>query len=145
MNVRNNTEAFLNALKSPYFNNTANVSTDYLRGECRLLSFLSMNPDKKYKSGELSKLLNVTTARMATTLNSLEKKNMIARNVSESDKRKVYVTITEIGTEYIEKKREDVCLFFDEIFGKLTQDECDQFIGILNKICEIGEEIFDKK
>jgi DNA-binding MarR family transcriptional regulator len=143
MDTRKNTEAFLEALKNPYFHNTANVSTDYLRGECRLLSFLAQNTEKAFQSGELAKLLGFTTPRIASTLKSLEKKNLIKRSVSENDKRRVYVSITEEGISYIEGKRENVCLFFDGIFGKMTQEECSEFIRLITKICEIGEQLDD--
>lgn len=139
MDVRNTTEAFLKALKNTYFSNSAKVTTEYLRGECRLLSFLSIEPKRRYKSGELAKHLGITTARIASTLNTLEKKGFIKRETSPEDKRRVYVAITEEGFEYIERKRENVCVFFDGIFSELEKSECDEFIRLIEKIADIGE------
>ena len=134
MDKRKYTEMVMQALKSTYFNNSANASTEYLKGECRLLSFLKIDPERKYQPGELAKELGLTTARIASILKTLEKKGYILRECSPEDKRKVFVEITENGKEYIDKKRENACLFFDGAFEKLSEEESEQFIAILNKL-----------
>ncbi len=134
MDIRNTTEAFLEALKETYYNNEANESTDFLKGECRVLSYLNIDNKKGFRPSELSNCLNITTPRTASIIKSLEKKGYITREISNEDKRVAYVSITEKGSQYIEMKRERVCCFFDRSFIRLDENERDEFIRLLEKL-----------
>lgn len=138
LDKRETTQAFLSAMRASYFNNTAKTSADYLRGECRMLSFLNIDKERQYQSGELAKHLNITTARTAATLRTLEKKGYVTRSVCGGDKRKIFVSITPAGSRFIEKKREDVCLFFDRIFDELSESDRRDFIRLISEITEIA-------
>ncbi len=85
MTSRMITESFMEALKDVYFSAKPDITAEFLRGECRLLSFLNLEPEKMYLSGELAKALNATTPRIAATLNSLEKKGFITRTASDRE------------------------------------------------------------
>ncbi len=139
MQVRETTEAFLEAMKSAYFRSGTNGSADFLQGECRLLTLLRLEPEKTLQPGELSKRLGVSTARVASTLKTLEAKGYIIRETSPADKRKVYVSITDEGIRYIEEKREAVCSFFDSIFSGLDENECGEFIRLVKKLSDIAD------
>ena len=139
MEVRETTEAFLEAMKSAYFRSGANGSADFLQGECRLLSLLRLEPEKKLQPGELSKRLRVSSARVASTLRTLEAKGYITREASPADKRKVCVSITPEGIGFIEGKRAEVCSFFDSIFAGLDEDECGEFIRLIKKLSDIAD------
>ncbi len=136
MNIRSETEQLLDALKSTYFSNQANGTIEYLQGECKLLSLLRLDKEKKWQPGELSKTLGVSTARIAATLRTLENKNYIIRESSSEDKRKVYVTITDEGSAYTDNRREQVCEFFDKRMSILTPEERKEFIRIIKKLSE---------
>ncbi|SDA17512.1 DNA-binding transcriptional regulator, MarR family [Ruminococcus sp. YE71] len=136
MEVRDTTEAFLESVRDTYMSSRVNGSADYLQGECRLLSMLSFEPDRKKQPGELAKTLGVSTARIASILRTLEKKNYITRETSAEDKRKVYVEITDEGRQYLESKRTKVCGFFDMIFSGLETEERDEFIRLIRKLSE---------
>lgn len=103
-----------------------------------MLSFLNFEKERQYQSGELAKHLNITTARTAATLRTLEKKGYVTRSVCGGDKRKIFVSITPAGSEFIEKKREDVCLFFDRIFNELSESDRRDFIRLISEITEIA-------
>ncbi|MCD8096354.1 MAG: MarR family transcriptional regulator [Ruminococcus sp.] len=134
MEIRRTTEAFLETLKETYFSNAANEATEFLRGECRLLSYLNIDKDKSFKPSELSKQLNITTPRTASLIKTLEKKGYITRQRSDKDKREAYIKITESGIKYIEDKREKTCCLFDRAFIKLNETERSEFIRILSKL-----------
>lgn len=140
MNSRETAEAFLNALKDAYFNNTAESSIDYLRGECRLLSFLNIDRKRRLQPGELAAELSFSTSRIASLLRSLEKKSLITREYSTEDKRKVYVSLTDKGAEYIEDKRDNVFKFYERIFEQMSEQDCGEFVRLIRLITEITEK-----
>ena len=136
MEVRETTEAFLESVRDTYMSSRVNGSADFLQGECRLLTVLSYGEGRKMQPGELAKRLGVSTARIASTLRTLESKRFITRETSEQDRRKVYVGITEEGRQYLEAKREKVCGFFDMILSGLDEGERGEFIRLINKLSE---------
>ena len=58
--------------------------------------------DKDRTVTELSNLLDVSTARMAVIINSLEKSGKVIRNKCDLDKRLTYVHLTEEGQKDID-------------------------------------------
>lgn len=144
MTSRDITENFMEALKDVYFSSKPDITAEFLRGECRLLSFLNLDPKKKYLSGELARILNATTPRIAATLNSLEKKGFITRTASADDKRKTFIKITKSGSEYIESKRENICNFFDDIFSRLGEEDSLEFIRLIKKMKGAAEQSAQK-
>lgn len=69
------------------------------RGELMVLAYLTEFKDGA-TPGELAKFGDVSTARIATALKSLEKKGYIIRSVDPEDRRKVVVHITDDGKAY---------------------------------------------
>ena len=71
------------------------------------------------------------------------KKKKIIKKVQASDKRKVIVSLTELGYDIYNRK----LLFFKEyierILTTIGNDELDRFFDTLKKITQIGEEIND--
>ena len=79
------------------------------QGEMAMLGFLTYEKSETNPK-ELSERFNLSTARVANTLNSLERKEYITRVHDSFDRRKVMVYITEKGktcpTEILEKLAE---------------------------------------
>ena len=68
------------------------------QGEMAMLGFLTYEKSETNPK-ELSERFNLSTARVANTLNSLERKEYITRVHDSFDRRKVMVYITEKGKE----------------------------------------------
>lgn len=138
LNPREYTEKFFKALSDTYFSSDiTETATDYLKGECRLLSYLNIEDNKEYQPGELSRSLSVSSARISSMLKSLEKKGYILRRCSSDDKRKVFVSLTENGKKYIETKRESICCDFDDIFMGLGESDSAKIIEYITAITEL--------
>ena len=56
-------------------------------------------------SGDLAKEIGISVSRMSRILKSLEDKNLVMRNFSETDKRKMIFSITDSGLDKIIKLR----------------------------------------
>ncbi len=134
------TEEFFDALRIAYYGDEAGMLSEYLRGECRLLLYLNISEEESVQPGKIAEKLGISTARVASILKALENKGMIVRRCGTADKRKVFVTITEKGVRYIDDKRGNITDFFDERFGALSSEECEQFIRIVKKLTTPPEE-----
>ena len=76
-------------------------------GEIGVLSMLAFDQNP-VMAGELSEKLNVTTARIARILNSLESKQYIRRKNDRTDRRKTFVTITKKGKELADSTKKEI-------------------------------------
>ncbi|MBR1723491.1 MAG: MarR family transcriptional regulator [Ruminococcus sp.] len=134
MSASKYTEEFFDALRIAYYGDEAGMLSEYLRGECRLLLYLNISEEQSVQPGKLAEKLGISTARVASILKSLENKGMIERHCGTADKRKVFVTITKKGSDYIDAKRGNITGFFDRRFGMLTENERVEFIKIVRKL-----------
>ena len=73
-----------------------NFLDEFNKGEFGLLNYIYFET-KEVSAGMLSEKLKVSTARIASILNSLEAKKLIKRKIGTDDKRKVVVEITTEG------------------------------------------------
>ena len=72
------------------------LSQVFSQGEMRLLGCLNAGADGR-TAGELSTLLDLSTARIAAMLNNLERKGAITRARDTADRRRVVVRLTDQG------------------------------------------------
>ena len=115
--------------------NSENIST-ILRlseGKNSLLYLLYVSNDNLTPS-EISKRLNISRARVTVMLNSLSNENLIEFSKVDDDKRKMYVTLTEYGVNF-------VCEIINRIDELLTL--LGNVIGIdsLEKLIEVFDKI----
>ena len=121
----NKSKAFLDVLQS-------------VKGEKVLLIYL-FDSGGTSTPGTLAQLLNVSAARIAAILKTLEGKNLIERITDGADKRRVTVKLTESGTQLVEGIRNQAFSRALEIFEKLGEEDSLEFIRIIKKIMEYEE------
>lgn len=92
------------------------------KGKFMILKILLLNGGKLF-AGELAQKLNVSTARVAVAIKSLEQKGYVIRCQSESDARKVEISITELGIEILNKYVRDIDNFIKEKLQKFDNEE----------------------
>ena len=88
-------------------------------------------------AGELSEKLNVTTARIASILNSLEAKDYIKRTEDNKDKRKTLVVVTKKGKALAKKAKKEVIDKITKVINEIGEEEVKEYIRITLKIREI--------
>ncbi|MCH5204244.1 MAG: winged helix DNA-binding protein [Oscillospiraceae bacterium] len=96
--------------------------------------------DHEVIAGELARELNVSTARIAALLKTMEKNGLIIRERSAADARHTVVKITKAGTDYVERLREQILAETVMLIEKVGKAELEEFIRISNKIREALEE-----
>lgn len=94
--------------------------------------------DKDRTVTELSNLLNVSTARMAVLINSLEKDGKVVRVKSNEDKRITIVHLTEKGLNDISCAKNFLIKKVDVSIKALGAQEFDRFIKDLMVLVNLG-------
>lgn len=108
------------------------ILSETLQGQLFALCHL-MDEDRTSKY--LSEALNVSTARMAVILNSLEKQGKVKRYKTKEDKRLTYIHLTDKGYEDImeaKKYIENKVLYAIEVLG---EEEFSRFMKDIYKLC----------
>lgn len=112
------------------------ILNEFNRGEIGVLGYLAFEKDEA-TAGELSEKLNVTTARIASILNSLEAKDYIKRTEDNKDKRKTLVVVTKKGKALAKKAKKEVIDKITKVINEVGEEEAKEYIRITLKIREI--------
>lgn len=116
------------------------LSSNISQGESGVLLYL-LNVKSNVSQSELSEKLGVTMPRIVTVINTLQKKELIEKNVDSTDKRKSIISITNKGKDNIIKKKEDAIKFIENVIKELDEQEIEQYIAISKKIERISNKI----
>ncbi|MGN0819325.1 MAG: MarR family winged helix-turn-helix transcriptional regulator [Christensenellaceae bacterium] len=87
-------------------------------------------------AGELAKRMNVSTARIARALNTLENKKYIRREMDDKDARKVIIRLTELGEQALEERKRIIKNMLEPMLENLTKQEINTFFSLLKKLLQ---------
>lgn len=133
MSTREDSLKYLEKLYLCWANTFFSEVDDSQKGVDFILSYLQNSSDEVI-AGDLARELNVSTARIAALLKTMEKKNFITRHHSPEDSRKTIVEITPEGIEHIAEVHEKLLDKLDILFEKVGKKDLEEFLRILNKI-----------
>jgi DNA-binding MarR family transcriptional regulator len=103
---------------------------EFLQGETRVLLYLYMNKDMEMIPSGLSRALYVTRQRIASILTSLRKKSYITMEIDINDRRKMKVSLTGSGEEYISGKVNSADRQVDMFIEKIGRNNVAELIRI---------------
>lgn len=106
------------------------------KGEMAVIAYLTEICDT-VTPGCLSTQCNVSTARIANTLNSLEKKGFVIRMMDAQDRRKILVQITEKGKAYGMEKRKNAMQGLTSLLEDLGEEDAREYVRIMRKIYDL--------
>jgi DNA-binding MarR family transcriptional regulator len=92
--------------------------------------------------GEISDAIGITTARVAATLNSLESKGLVTREIDKEDRRKIIVTITPKGKEVSSLQNKEHIDHFARVFERLGEADAREYVRLITRVTEINEDFF---
>ena len=121
--------------QSKRWKNLIGLIDDGYKGMFVILRILQAS-ETNVVAGELARIMNVSTARIARALNTLEGKNYIRRERDEKDARKVVIRLTETGKQALEERKREVKAIFDPMFENLTEKETSALFFILKKMLQ---------
>lgn len=85
-------------------------------------------------SGALAVKTGVSTARIASALNTLENKGFVRREKVEGDGRKVQISLTKDGEAALETRKRKVEEMIEPMLSNLSDEEASSLFFILKKL-----------
>ena len=106
-----------------------------IQGEAFVLSLI------KEKGGEavpgmISCTMGMSSARVAATLNSLENKGMITREIDGADRRRIIVRITQKGIDRTEEQQKRHAELVTRILKELGEHDAIEYVRITARLAE---------
>jgi len=92
---------------------------------------------------EISSEMNVSSARVAQTLNSIEKKGWITRQIDLNDRRRILVRLTPEGKIAAENQYRKVTGLAAKMLSALGEEDAKEYIRITGKLAEIISSAVD--
>ncbi len=132
-NLNEKVKEFVNIFSTKCSQEILKLMETAYKGKLMILKVLACD-NKEYTAGDLAKVLNVSTARIATAINSLESKGYVVRNRPAHDGRKVIIAITDTGVQALQKYSSAVNVTMQDLFGRLTDEELKTFILLCKKL-----------
>lgn len=109
-----------------------------MRGEAFVLHHIAKNNDHIIPS-EISDAMGISGARIAATLNSLQNKGCITRQIDPSDRRRILVSLTDKGREQEEAHRRMLTGTIEKMLRLLGEHDAKEYIRISLKMAELAD------
>ncbi|MGI6230152.1 MAG: MarR family winged helix-turn-helix transcriptional regulator [Tractidigestivibacter sp.] len=103
------------------------------RGEMAMLGAI-YSEKREVSPKELSAMLGISTARVANTLNSLEKKGFVIRELDPSDRRRITVTLTDEGKEFFVANHREAISGLCQLVRDLGVDDAREYVRISERM-----------
>jgi DNA-binding MarR family transcriptional regulator len=107
-----------------------------LHGEIFVLQYLAHKGGDVIPS-EISDVMQVSTARVAATLNSLEDKGFITRQIDMSDRRRILVRLTSAGDRQAAEHREVALGNITDMLRGLGEHDAQEYVRITGRLVEL--------
>lgn len=96
---------------------------------------------KGIKASDLSKFLLITKPAISKLINTLEEKGFVERITDKSDRRVVYINITEEGEKILAKETEMFEEFTHKIVEKMGEEDTNEMIRLFKRMYDAIAEM----
>lgn len=110
---------------------------DLSRGELFVLQWLAGK--REAPAGELGTAMDISTARVAALLNSMERKGWVKRLPDPQDRRKIRVRLTEAGEAVAAREKHRIHAYTEKVLAELGEADAREFLRILDRLIDISE------
>ena len=116
----------------------------HAQGECFVLRCLARSP-KPLLPSDLSAMTQSSTTRIAVVLNTLEKKGYITRAIDPADRRRVLVSLTSVGAEYVRSIRQQLRQRMQRLLAELGEADAEEYLRITERILSITQHMAQER
>lgn len=109
-----------------------------MRGETNALHVLHHHPEGVTPTA-LAHACQVSSARIAKTLNQLEGRGLVRREASPSDRRSVIVHLTDEGEQEVQRRFERVNDYVAGVLSELGEDDARELVRLMGRLARIVE------
>jgi DNA-binding MarR family transcriptional regulator len=127
---------FLRSMRLLHLTRPHKAMSESMQGEIFVLQYLYKQGDHVLP-GEISSVMNISSARTAAALNSMEQKGLVTREINTHDRRQILVSITQQGKDLAHKHHREVIDNTAMMLSLLGEDDAKEYIRITNKLADI--------
>ena len=125
--------------------NNSRVVSEISYNESLICNILYRNatesPEQSLTATDLCKETRILKSQMNRILTQLENKNLITRERSPEDKRKVFIRLTSEQSNAYIKQHAQILALLDTIIDKLGTEQTEGVIRALNGISDVADEV----
>lgn len=122
-------DELIEVLRQYYYMKTPLRLENFMQGEMKVLSYIHYTAGGgEIATGDIVSALDMTGGRVAGILRSLEKKGFISRRTDENDRRRIMVSPTPAGSDYVENGRELLRSRLSAIINAMGSESAENFI-----------------
>lgn len=104
---------------------------EFIEGELATLWFLNVRGDTTVIPSMISDNLRISRARTAIILRTLREKGYVTMDISEQDRRKMTVVLTDAGRRYLNEKYDFLLEYFDKYIEVLGAENIEELTELL--------------
>lgn len=133
-------EEFLEKLRIIFTDEPVKKNMDTLKnsikGKLPILYYLKYKTEKgeEITPGDISSNFNISTARVAKSLNNLEISNMVVRQKSKNDKRTTIILLTDKGLAEANEGISYIVSAIEKKLANISKEELEIFFRVINKL-----------
>lgn len=103
------------------------------RGEAYIFQYIAKH-DGDVIPGQISSEMNISSARIAAILNSLENKGLITRHIDRDDRRRTIIRLTPSGEAESKKYMRALLESVAKMLERLGEDDSREYIRIISRL-----------
>lgn len=130
-------DELIEVLRQYYYMKTPLGLENFMQGEMKVLSYIHYTAGGgEIPTGDIVSALDMTGGRVAGILRSLEKKGFISRRTDENDRRRIMVSPTPAGSDYVENGRELLRSRLSAIINAMGSKSAENFIRSMEEFVD---------
>lgn len=98
-------------------------------------------PDIPVNISEIQCNLHITKPAVSQMLNALEQKGYVLREIDQSDRRKISVSLTAQGMVMLLETRKHTSEVLDQLITRFGEDNTRDLIRLLSQLADVSEEL----
>lgn len=110
------------------------------QGETVVIKFLDLL-GKPTSPKHLAESLNLSSARIAVLLGSLEKKGQIVRDMDPEDRRRINVSLTKCGKKAANAEKKQMHDKIIHIFNQMGEEDTKKFVELMTKFVDYSHKL----
>lgn len=131
---------FLNIMFQLKKHNHRKKITENMRGEALAILYI-LDQKNIVLPSEMSSEMNISSARVAAMLNSLEDKGFVTREIDKTDRRKILVNLTEKGRQVAEKHSQQLESHTAKMLELLGENDAKELVRIVEKLAKLSPKV----
>lgn len=141
MDYKNLAMEYMELMKKMRMRKAQKQLSDSMHGEHFVLFYISQHEGNVIPS-DISNEMQITSARIAATLNSLESKGLIIRRIDAKDRRRILIDITDEGRKMVREHHKMIMGITVNMLEYLGEPDATELIRIMKRLADKGPEDF---